>query len=108
MNVEQTKLILGLKIKSFRVEQKYTQEDLSSILGLEQSNLSKIETGKSFPDITTLCTLINKTKVEPNYLLDFLREDNSKYTSLDFEILNHIINLPREAKENLKKFLINL
>lgn len=41
---------LGLRIKSYRKDKKLTQEDLTAIIGLEQSNLSNNETGKSFPE----------------------------------------------------------
>lgn len=108
MDYSKEKLLLGSRIKAFRIDKKYTQEYFASILNLEQSNLSNIEKGKTFPNITTLCTLISKTNIEPNYLLDFLRESSESYSTLDIDILNILMTLPKEAKENFLNFLINL
>ena len=49
MNFKNEKFLLGLKIKNFRKNQPYTQEQLSEALGMDVSALSKIENGKSFP-----------------------------------------------------------
>lgn len=108
MDYSKQKALLGSRIKSFRIDKQYTQEYLASILSLEQANLSNIEKGKTFPNITTLCTLISKTNIEPNYLLDFLRENQDKYSTLDIDILNVLITLPKEAKENLLNFILTL
>lgn len=78
------------------------------MLGMEQANLSKIENGKSFPDITTLCTIIEKTTVSADFLLGFLKKDYEKQTSIDEEIFNLIINLPDEVKVNLKNLLCSI
>lgn len=98
MDFSQNKLELGLRIKSYRNQNNLTQEEMSSIIGLEQSNLSNIETGKTFPDMTTLCQIINKANIEPNYLLDFLLREKPHFQSLDLEIVNLLINVPNESK----------
>ena len=49
MNSEDKKNLLGLKIKGFRKQNKYTQEKLSELLSMDISALSKIENGKCFP-----------------------------------------------------------
>lgn len=108
MDESQMKYELGLRIKSYRKDKKLTQEDLTAIIGLEQSNLSNIETGKSFPEFFTFCSFINNTNVEPNYLLDFLRSDKTSYNSLDFEIINLLIKMPNETKKHFRDFLIAL
>jgi len=108
MNEEKAKKELGLRVKSFRKEHKYTQDQLISIIGLEQANLSNIENGKNFPDITTLCALIEKAGIEPNYLFGFLEIKNQNYSSLDIEILSIIIDLKTDAKECLKNFLLSM
>lgn len=108
MDIKQKKKALGHRIKAYRNNKNYTQEHFCEIIGLEQPNLSNIENGKNFPDIITLFALIESGGIEPNYLLDFLREDNSSYSNLDLEILSLLINLPEKSKIHLKNFLINL
>ena len=103
------KLSIGLKIKSFRDEKGFTQEKFGEIVGIEPANLSNIENGKAYPDIKTLINLVKNTDITPEYLLGFLKETEvSEYTSIDFEILNLIINLPAHTKEHFLAFLKSL
>ena len=108
MDSNEIKAEIGLRIKAYRCQNKLTQEEFSSIIGLEQSNLSNIENGKKFPDITTLCAIIEKNKIEPNYLLGFLNNNTNKFDSIDFEIINLLINLPEKSKIFFKQFLESL
>ncbi len=108
MQYSKIKKELGLRIKSYRKQIGKTQEEFSFLLGMEQANLSKIENGKSFPDITTLCTIIEKTSVTPEFLLGFLKKDFEKHTSIDEKLFELIINLPQEIKVNLKNLLYSI
>lgn len=100
---------LGLRIRSYRNQKNLSQEKFCNLIGLDQPNFSNIENGKALPAITTLCSIIHKGGVDPNYLLGFLREeDNVKYDSVDFAILRLIIDLPDASKEHLKNFLLSL
>lgn len=100
---------IGTRIKSFRKQNNLTQNDFCEIINLEQNNLSNIENGKTFPDIKTLFAMIEYGKINPNFLLGFLNDDkDNKYSNIDFELLNSIINLPTRAKESLKEFLKSL
>ena len=96
---------LGAKIKSYRLLNKYTQEKFCSIIGLEQSNLSNIENGKTFPDTVTICTLIEKGKIEPNYLFSFLKYNNCKVDYLNSEMINLFLSLPNDTKQCIKHIL---
>lgn len=108
MDILKIKAELGLRIKSFRNEKKYTQEEFSSLIGLNQANLSNIENGKTFPDVTTLCSMIYKADIEPNYLLGFLRKENKIYSTLDFEIASLLSNLPTDSKKHIKELILSL
>lgn len=105
MELEAIKQELGLRIKSYRNNKKLTQEQFCSIIELEQPNLSNIETGKTFPDIVTLCAIIQKGGIEPNYLFNFLQTDSIKYSSVDFDIINLLLDLPIESKHKIKDFI---
>ncbi len=49
MNPENLKIIFGIKIKSYRVEQGLSLQELSRRTGLATSYLSEIESGKKYP-----------------------------------------------------------
>ncbi len=100
---------IGARIKSFRKQNNMTQNDFCEIINLEQNNLSNIENGKTFPDIKTLCAMFESAKINPNFLLGFLNNnENDKYSNIDFELLNIIIDMPTKTKEKLKDFLVSL
>lgn len=105
MNIEQTKKELGLRIKAYRTSKNFTQEQFCSIVNLEQPNLSNIENGKNFPDFNTLCAIIQKTDIEIDFLLGFLKADKTKYHSIDYEILDLLLNLPEESKIKIKNVI---
>lgn len=39
------------KIKFFRIQQGYTQEEFAKIIGIDRSNVSRYENGKIIPDV---------------------------------------------------------
>ena len=82
----------------------FTQEPFCSIIELEQPNLSNIETGKTLPDFKTICTIIEKTDIEPNFLFDFLKKIK-KYDNIDYEILELLLNLTCYKKAKIKEFI---
>lgn len=105
MDSAHIKAELGLRIKNFRTENNLTQEQLSEIIELKPANISNIEKGKTYPGFSTICSLINKANIEPNYLLGFLRPENTPYNSSTLEIMNIITNLTPEQQQGLKIFL---
>ena len=108
MDIEKIKIELGLRIKSFRIKNKLTQDAFGGIINLNTSNISNIENGKTYPEFGTLCSLIEHAGIEPNYLFDFLMDKNKKYNSLDIEIMSRIIDLKENQKQTLNDFLASL
>ena len=49
-----TEIILGYKIKQARLKKELSQEQLSELINIDQSDLSKIENGKLCPSLTTI------------------------------------------------------
>ena len=105
MDIEQIKTELGLRIKSFRRKKNMTQDCFGDLINLNTSNISNIENGKSYPEFNTICSLIEKGGIEPNYLFEFLFNGNKGYSSLDIEIMNKIIDLNEAQKVVLNEFL---
>ena len=105
MDYENIKKELGLKIKSYRISKGLTQEQFCAIIELEQPNLSNIENGKTFPDIATLCAIIEKGSIEPNYLFSGLIKNKQNFTSIDIEIASILTELPISTKQKIKELL---
>lgn len=53
-------VVLGFKIKEKRLERSITQEQLSELTGIDQSDISKIEKGLANPTIKQIQRIINK------------------------------------------------
>lgn len=105
MNINELKAQLGNRIKSLRTKRGYTQEQFCEIINLDQSNLSNIENGKTFPDMSTVFSMINKANIEPNFLFGYTEDNKIKYTPTDYEIINLIVKLSEETKIKLKSII---
>lgn len=53
------------------MEKGWTQKDLAYCIGMEVSNLSVIENGKSNPQVLTLIRIAGALEIEPKEILDF-------------------------------------
>lgn len=61
---------LGHRIRQIRLEQNRTLEDVAGQCGLTKSFLSKIETGKSVPTVSSLMNIADALGVKVSVLLD--------------------------------------
>jgi transcriptional regulator with XRE-family HTH domain len=62
---------LGERIQLLRKEKGWTQKDLAYRIGMEVSNLSVIENGKSNPQVLTIARIAGALEIEPKDLLSF-------------------------------------
>lgn len=65
------KKLLGQRIKQIRKQSGFTQEKLSELIGIETGSLSGIESGRSFPSMTTIEKISNILGVEIKTLFEF-------------------------------------
>ncbi|MDO5437143.1 MAG: helix-turn-helix transcriptional regulator [bacterium] len=72
MDLDEKRILIGLKLKNYRKKAGFTQEQLSAALDLDVSGLSKTENGKSFPSLETLCKIMELLKINPQELFDFI------------------------------------
>lgn len=61
----------GKKLKILRKNNKLTQEELSEMIGINQRQLTRIETGKSYPSFKTVEAICEKLNIKPHDLFDF-------------------------------------
>lgn len=62
---------LGSRIRELRISKKITQSDLADSLGMERSNLTRIENGKQRPNDENLAKIAGILGVEIKDLFDF-------------------------------------
>ena len=81
------KFLLGRRIKELRLKKHLCQEKLASIIGVEPTSLSNIETGKNYPLLITLEKITEALGV--TFLDVFQFSQNTEQN----ELLNEIIFL---------------
>lgn len=98
------------RIKNLREEKDIKQEQLSKILNVQRSNISKYETGKILLREDQIINLCNFFNVSADYLLGLSSIKNS--TNTEKEILDLLgidkqkyANLSLKSKEQIKKFI---
>lgn len=95
---------IGERLRKFRRERDYTQEEMAEILGISTAYYGKIERGIYCLSIKRLWTLYQKLEMDitylitgtqkPTVLLDNIIDDWPASKKYDMEqIINHLINL---------------
>ena len=71
------KIKLGQRIKSLRKNLNITQETLAELINMDITSLSKIETGRNYPQPETIEKIANALNVDISQLFSF-QELNTK------------------------------
>lgn len=96
----------GDRLKSIRLENDMTQEELGNLLNKSKNNISQYETGKREPDLDTLDIISDYFKVSLDYLLGKTDDqipvrnvDQDLHDELDVETkwLNFLKNLSGDS-----------
>lgn len=69
--MENLKTKLGKRIKDLRKSQSFTQEKLAEMVNMDITSLSKIETGRNFPQHDTLVKISKALNVDIKQLFTF-------------------------------------
>lgn len=90
---------LGKRIQDLRKSQKLTQEKLAEKINIDITSLSKIETGRNYPQPETLTKIATALGVDLNQLFEF--EEN--LTATDYvNAINKNIDFIKSNDEKLK------
>ena len=92
----------GAFIAKLRNEREMTQKDLSEVLNVSDKAISRWETGKGYPDVSSLMSLSEFFSVSVNELLSGKRIDIEKLSTADENVLEAIRKNER-ANEKQKK-----
>ncbi len=97
---------LGDYLKGCRESYKRTQPDVASEMGIEQSYLSKIESGKSIPSNEVFNKLVKVYKIELEDLISNLSEQEIQKL-IELSSIQHIISKKNKGKlDSAKKLSI--
>ena len=93
------KLKLGRQIKHLRKAQNLTQEQLAEIVNIDITSLSKIETGRNYPQPETIEKIANALNVELPKLFTF----NQNLSKTDYmNKINQNLMFIKDNEEKLK------
>lgn len=97
MNEQEVKKAVGSIIKKYRKNMELTQFALGELISINQRQVALIETGKSFPSLSTMLKLAQVFQCE---LQDFFRFNNDEHDILYSKTRNIVDNC---STANLKK-----
>ncbi len=86
---------IGVKIRNAREDMDLTQNDMASLIPMNQSNYSKIERGVQEPNMEQLRRICQILRLDPRYLLSL--EDENIITNEDLRLL-------ADAKALIKRY----
>lgn len=99
MDDKKVKILLGKRIKQLRQDLNLTQFVLGEKIDINQRQVAQIESGHSFPSLSTLVKLAKAYNCEIKDLFDYKHlEDESV---LKENILNIVSNLDRQESQLL-------
>ncbi|ETI67475.1 helix-turn-helix domain-containing protein [Neobacillus vireti] len=106
---------LADKLKELRDNQNWSQKTLAKMMNLHRSKISRIETGKVIPDYQTLVKFAEVFKIEKDYLVMELDQQNRKPEEKGFVAKESLedpelvmISQLFEKEPELKKHLVEL
>ena len=90
---------LGIRIKHLRKTKNLTQEQLAEIINMDITSLSKIETGRNYPQPETIEKLANALQIDIDTIFSF----NNNLSKNDYydKILQNL-NFIKDDNEKLK------
>ena len=101
--MEQTRKLLGARIKELRRLRGLSQEQLAEMIDIDPKHLSRIEVGRSFPSMDTLAAMAKSLQVE---IKDFFEFAHQKKTSQ--ELTKAICSLLKEAGEDKQRLILKV
>jgi transcriptional regulator with XRE-family HTH domain len=95
--------LIGPKIRRMRKERKLTQTDLAARIGIQQSDLSRMEKGEYRVSLDTLFRILAEFNVSISEFFDDLNKE--LMTPRDVQILRDFKQLPAEARREVEAFI---
>lgn len=95
--------LVGRKIRELRKEHKLTQVELSQRLGIQQSDLSRMEQGEYRVSLDTLFRILAEFQMSIGEFFDELAQES--ITPRDIRLVQQLNALPDEARREVEDFI---
>ncbi len=94
-----------LKIARQKNKNKYTQQDIADILGIDASAYSNYETGKREPNVAKLKEIAKILNVSVDFLLETGLEKSNLYSIQEKEFLDKFKRLSPSRQNKINKYI---
>lgn len=95
--------LVGQKIRQLRKEHKLTQVELSQRLGIQQSDLSRMEQGEYRVSLDTLFRILAEFKVGIGEFFEDVAQES--ITPRDVQLVQKFNNLTEDAQREVESFI---
>lgn len=95
--------LIGPKIRKIRKERKLTQTDLAARIGIQQSDLSRMEKGEYRVSLDTLFRILAEFNVSISEFFDDVAQEN--ITPRDVKVVRDLNKLAPEARREVEAFI---
>jgi transcriptional regulator with XRE-family HTH domain len=95
--------LVGRKIRELRKERKLTQVELSARLGIQQSDLSRMEKGEYRVSLDTLFRILAEFKMSIGEFFEGVAQES--ITPRDVKLVQDFNALPHEAQREVEEFI---
>jgi transcriptional regulator with XRE-family HTH domain len=95
--------LVGRKIRELRKEHKLTQVELSSRLGIQQSDLSRMEKGEYRVSLDTLFRILAEFKMSIGEFFEGVAQES--ITPRDVKLVQDFNALPHDAQREVEEFI---
>ena len=95
--------LVGRKIRELRKERKLTQVELSARLGIQQSDLSRMEKGEYRVSLDTLVRILAEFKMSIGEFFEGVAQET--ITPRDIKLVQHFNDLPVDAQREVEDFI---
>jgi transcriptional regulator with XRE-family HTH domain len=95
--------LVGQKIRQLRKEHKLTQVELSQRLGIQQSDLSRMEQGEYRVSLDTLFRILAEFKMSMGEFFEDVTQES--VTPRDVQLVQQFNTLPEDAQREVEDFI---
>lgn len=95
--------LVGRKIRQLRKERKLTQVELSARLGIQQSDLSRMEQGEYRVSLDTLLRILAEFKMSIGEFFGEVAQES--ITPRDMQLVQDFNALPEDAQREIEDFI---
>ena len=95
--------LVGPKIRQLRKERKLTQTELASRIGIQQSDLSRMEKGEYRVSLDTLFKILAVFDVSISEFFDDVNKES--LTPRDVQVMRDLKRLPGTARREVEQFI---